>query len=167
MTHSELQETPTITPAEIARLAGVGRAAVSNWRKRHADFPAPVGGTAASPEFDLGQVEQWLHAQGKLPELSSADRLWRHLAAASLSPAASLAAVGALLLARQRVQRPGRSADPQLKPLMPDIDALADELGPQGATRRSGPPTGDVLVRRSAASSPPGGDDRGCAADQR
>ncbi|MEV0154253.1 N-6 DNA methylase [Micromonospora sp. NPDC050686] len=128
-----MQETPTITAAEIARLAGVGRAAVSNWRKRHADFPAPVAGTPANPEFDLTQVEQWLHTQGKLPELATADRLWRHLAAASQSPAAGLAAVGALLLARQRGQRPGRSADPQLKPLLPEIDALAGELGTQQA----------------------------------
>ncbi|MER6590360.1 N-6 DNA methylase [Micromonospora purpureochromogenes] len=127
-----MQETPTITAAEIARLAGVGRAAVSNWRKRHADFPAPVGGTAASPEFDLIQVEQWLRGQGKLPELATADRLWRHLAAASESPAAGLAAVGALLLAHQRGGRP-RRADPYLAPLLPDVDALADELSPQGA----------------------------------
>ncbi|SCF16283.1 N-6 DNA Methylase [Micromonospora viridifaciens] len=128
-----MQETPTITAAEIARLAGVGRAAVSNWRKRYVDFPAPVGGTAASPEFDLTQVEQWLRAQGKLPELATAERLWRRLAAASESPAAGLAAVGALLLARQRNQRPRRPAGPHLKPLLPDVDALADELGPQGA----------------------------------
>ncbi|MFF5199425.1 N-6 DNA methylase [Micromonospora parva] len=125
-------ENPTITAAEIARLAGVGRAAVSNWRKRHPDFPAPVGGTTASPEFDLIQVEQWLRAQGKLPELATADRLWRHLAAASDSPAAGLAAVGALLLARQRGSR-SASIDAQLAPLLPDVDALADELGPQGA----------------------------------
>ncbi|MBC8990326.1 N-6 DNA methylase, partial [Micromonospora chalcea] len=128
-----MQETPTITAAEIARLAGVGRAAVSNWRKRHGDFPEPVGGSATSPEFDLAQVERWLHAQGKLPELTTADRLWRHLAAAGTSPAAGLAAVGARLLTRQRGQRPARPADPQLKALAPDIDALADELGPQGA----------------------------------
>ncbi|MET8252148.1 N-6 DNA methylase [Micromonospora sp. NPDC005197] len=127
-----MQENPTITAAEIARLAGVGRAAVSNWRKRHPDFPAPVGGTTASPEFDLIQVEQWLRAQGKLPELATADRLWRHLAAASDTPAAGLAAVGALLLARQRGSRTGHP-DAQLAPLLPDIDALADELGPQGA----------------------------------
>ncbi|MFG1765756.1 N-6 DNA methylase [Micromonospora parva] len=125
-------ENPTITAAEIARLAGVGRAAVSNWRKRHPDFPAPVGGTTASPEFDLIQVEQWLRTQGKLPELATADRLWRHLAAASDSPAAGLAAVGALLLARQRGSRSAR-IDAQLTPLLPDVDALAHELGPQGA----------------------------------
>ncbi|MCZ7374906.1 N-6 DNA methylase [Micromonospora sp. WMMC250] len=127
-----MQENPTITAAEIARLAGVGRAAVSNWRKRHPDFPAPVGGTTASPEFDLIQVEQWLRAQGKLPELATGDRLWRHLAAASDTPAAGLAAVGALLLARQRGSRTGHP-DAQLAPLMTDIAELADELGPQGA----------------------------------
>ncbi|MFG1841832.1 N-6 DNA methylase [Micromonospora sp. NPDC049175] len=125
-------ENPTVTAAEIARLAGVGRAAVSNWRKRHPEFPAPVGGTTASPEFDLIQVEQWLRAQGKLPELATADRLWRHLAAASDSAAGGLAAVGALLLARQRGSRTG-SVDGQLAPLLPDVDALADELGAQGA----------------------------------
>lgn len=128
----DVQENPTITAAETARLAGVGRAAVSNWRKRHPDFPAPVGGTTASPEFDLIQVEQWLRTQGKLPELATADRLWRHLAAASDSPAAGLAAVGALLLARQRGSRSGHP-DAQLAPLLPDVDALADELSPQGA----------------------------------
>ncbi|MEH0844949.1 N-6 DNA methylase [Micromonospora sp. CPCC 205711] len=129
-----MQETPTITAAEIARLAGVGRAAVSNWRKRHADFPTPVGGTPASPEFDLIQVEQWLRGQGKLPEVSAADRLWRRLAAASDSPAAGLAGVAALLLARQRGERPDpRQADPHLAPLLPDVDALVDELGPQRA----------------------------------
>ncbi|PWU56296.1 N-6 DNA methylase, partial [Micromonospora globispora] len=129
-----MQETPTVTAAEIARLAGVGRAAVSNWRKRYADFPAPVGGTAASPEFDLSEVEQWLRDQGKLPELSRADHLWQHLAAAKESPATALASVGAYLLARQRGERPARKqVDKQLTGLLPEIDALADELGPQGA----------------------------------
>ena len=141
-----MQETPTITAAEIARLAGVGRAAVSNWRKRHPDFPAPAGGTAASPEFDLTQVEQWLRAQGKLPELGTADRLWRRLAPSSDSPAAGLAAVGALLLARQRGQRPRRPAEPHLAPLLPDLDALADELGPQDAF--------DALWQRFSAPGP-------------
>ncbi|GGM27710.1 MULTISPECIES: N-6 DNA methylase [Micromonospora] len=127
-----MQENPTITAAEIARLAGVGRAAVSNWRKRHPDFPAPVGGTVASPEFDLVEVEQWLRVQGKLPELATADRLWRHLAAVSGSPTAGLAAVGARLLDRHRGVPTG-PVDAQLAPLLPDLDALADEWGPQGA----------------------------------
>ncbi|GAA4562789.1 N-6 DNA methylase [Micromonospora coerulea] len=129
-----MQETPTITAAEIARLAGVGRAAVSNWRKRHPDFPVPVGGTPASPEFDLTQVEQWLHGQGKLPELSPVDRLWRHLAPTTDTAADALAAVGALLLARQRGERPSRrQVDRRLADLLPEIGALADDLGPQAA----------------------------------
>ncbi|MGC5021239.1 N-6 DNA methylase [Micromonospora sp. DT47] len=129
-----MHETPTITAAEIARLAGVGRAAVSNWRKRHPDFPVPVGGTPASPEFDLTQVEQWLHGQGKLPELSPVDRLWRHLAPTTDTAADALAAVGALLLARQRGERPSRrQVDQRVADLLPEIDALADALGPQTA----------------------------------
>ncbi|MEU4643968.1 N-6 DNA methylase [Micromonospora sp. NPDC023814] len=140
-------KTPTVTAAEIARLAGVGRAAVSNWRKRHPDFPAPVGGTTASPEFDLIEVEQWLRGQGKLPQLSRADRLWQHLAAPKETPAAALAAVGALLLARHRGDRPTPGpADAHLAALLPDVDALADELGPQAAF--------DELWRRFSAPGP-------------
>lgn len=60
-----------VTAAGIARLAGVGRAAVSNWRRRHADFPKPVGGTETSPSFALADVEEWLRGQGKLAEVPS------------------------------------------------------------------------------------------------
>lgn len=56
----------TVTLAEIARLAGVGRAAVSNWRRRYHTFPEPAGGTDTSPQFDLAEVESWLRAEGKL-----------------------------------------------------------------------------------------------------
>ncbi|MFV2101634.1 HsdM family class I SAM-dependent methyltransferase [Micromonospora sp. LOL_024] len=126
-----MQVNPTITAAEIARLAGVGRAAVSNWRKRHPAFPTPVGGTAASPEFDLIAVEQWLRAQGKLPEVSQADRLWRRVAAVTENPAAAIADIGARLLARQRGGRvPRQLAEPTLKALLPEVDALAEALGP-------------------------------------
>lgn len=62
-----------VTAAGIARLAGVGRAAVSNWRRRHADFPKPVGGTETSPSFALADVEAWLRAQGKLAEVPRAN----------------------------------------------------------------------------------------------
>ncbi|MGW9122237.1 hypothetical protein ACWGRV_37560 [Streptomyces sp. NPDC055663] len=47
--------------------AGVGRAAVVNWRRRHPDFPKPVDGTAESPRFWAGEADAWLHAHGKLP----------------------------------------------------------------------------------------------------
>ncbi|MFE7524108.1 N-6 DNA methylase [Kitasatospora sp. NPDC057542] len=53
-----------VTAAEISRIAGVTRATVSNWRRRHADFPAPSGGTESSPLYDLGAVQQWLRSRG-------------------------------------------------------------------------------------------------------
>ncbi|MEV4565141.1 N-6 DNA methylase [Nonomuraea sp. NPDC049419] len=49
-----------VTAAEISRLAGVTRATVSNWRRRHPDFPAPVAGADANPLYDLAEVRDWL-----------------------------------------------------------------------------------------------------------
>lgn len=66
----------SVTLAEIARIAGVGRAAVSNWRRRHESFPTPVGGTDTSPHFSLSQVEEWLQDHRKLKEVDSRERLW-------------------------------------------------------------------------------------------
>ncbi|NED11855.1 hypothetical protein [Streptomyces sp. SID9124] len=37
-----------------------------NWRRRHADFPAPAGGTDTCPEFDRAAVVAWLLAHGKV-----------------------------------------------------------------------------------------------------
>jgi SAM-dependent methyltransferase/predicted DNA-binding transcriptional regulator AlpA len=61
-----------ITAAAIARLAGVGRAAVSNWRRRYPEFPKPVGGSPNSPTFDRAEVEAWLKATGKADQLATA-----------------------------------------------------------------------------------------------
>jgi SAM-dependent methyltransferase len=72
----------TVTAADIARMAEVGRTAVSNWRKRHADFPKPVGGTVASPVFSLAEVKNWLAGKGKLTDLPLEERLWQQLKAA-------------------------------------------------------------------------------------
>src|SRR5690242_5509303 len=66
-----------LTAADIARLAGVTRGAVSNWRRRHPDFPEPSGGTDASPAYDRSEVEAWLAARGALPELPPEERLWQ------------------------------------------------------------------------------------------
>jgi hypothetical protein len=69
----------TVSAADIARLTGYGRAAVSNWRRRHDDFPAPVGGTSSSPLFALSQVETWLEAQGKHVAVPPEERLWQQI----------------------------------------------------------------------------------------
>ncbi|MDT5033311.1 MAG: hypothetical protein QOC94_3482, partial [Actinoplanes sp.] len=76
-----VQQRARVTAADIARLAGVGRAAVSNWRKRYDSFPTPVAGTAASPQFNLDEIEKWLAEQGKLTAVAAEDRLWRSLLA--------------------------------------------------------------------------------------
>ncbi|WP_075738494.1 N-6 DNA methylase [Streptomyces acidiscabies] len=71
-----------VTLAEIARIAGVGRAAVSNWRRRFPDFPLPVGGSDASPQFALDTVEEWLGKHGKSRVTGGTlDRLWPHIEA--------------------------------------------------------------------------------------
>jgi len=92
----------TLTASGIARLANVGRAAVSNWRRRYADFPAPVGGTPASPSFNAREVEQWLRRQGKLHQAGTEQWAWRHIE--SYQPAAqigdALGIAGAYLLAQ-------------------------------------------------------------------
>ncbi|MET8938144.1 N-6 DNA methylase [Streptomyces rubiginosohelvolus] len=53
-----------MTAAEISRIAGVTRATVSNWRRRHDDFPAPSAGTETSPLYDLPAVQAWLRGRG-------------------------------------------------------------------------------------------------------
>ncbi|WP_443333193.1 N-6 DNA methylase [Streptomyces sp. CB03234] len=92
-----------VTAAGIARLAGVGRAAVSNWRRRHADFPKPVGGTETSPSFALADVERWLRAQGKLAEVPLRERVWQQIAGHPAGAVAALVHAGcALLVVRER-----------------------------------------------------------------
>ncbi|MFE0771818.1 N-6 DNA methylase [Streptomyces sp. NPDC058861] len=68
-----------ITGAEIARLAGVTRAAVSNWRRRYSDFPAPADAGASTPLFSLSEVRSWLAQQQKGTDVSDDVRLWQAL----------------------------------------------------------------------------------------
>ncbi|GAB3698612.1 N-6 DNA methylase [Nocardiopsis oceani] len=72
-------EEQQINAADIARLAGVTRAAVSNWRRRHDGFPAPSGGTSSSPLFPLSEVRAWLDSQSKGAQESPEVRLWHTL----------------------------------------------------------------------------------------
>ena len=52
----------TIDIGQIAEIAKVGRSAVGNWRKRHADFPVQD----PSGRYDLVAVEKWLIENGKI-----------------------------------------------------------------------------------------------------
>lgn len=98
-------DSATVTAADVARLAGVGRAAVSNWRRRYEDFPEPVAGTASSPLFSLADIEAWLRGQGKLlEEVPAEERVWQRLRASSddLRLAETVGEVGAFLLFLER-----------------------------------------------------------------
>ncbi|MBX6381768.1 MAG: N-6 DNA methylase [Microbispora sp.] len=93
-------EDVTVNAADIARLAEVGRAAVSNWRKRFEDFPQPVGGTASSPAFSLADIEAWLRRHGRYVEVAPIERLWQRLRAGTddIRLGDAVAHAGALLL---------------------------------------------------------------------
>lgn len=125
-----------VTAAGIARLAGVGRAAVSNWRRRHADFPKPVGGTETSPSFALVEVEAWLRHQGKLAEVPLRERVWQQLAGHPEGPVTALSHAGCVLLLIH--DRPtvwlevSAGSDERLAAMLPGAleQVIAPRLGP-------------------------------------
>lgn len=77
-----------ISLKDIAELAGVGRSAVSNWRKRNSDFPAPVEGSPERrPLFHFSQMISWLESQDLLPNNWKAN-LTEPLVSSAISPLA-------------------------------------------------------------------------------
>ncbi|WP_406455722.1 N-6 DNA methylase [Streptomyces sp. NBC_00876] len=134
-----------VTLAGIARIAGVGRAAVSNWRRRHDSFPTPVGGTDASPQFSLADVEQWLHANGKIERIRLRERLWPlyEVLGDRAVMGAALAEAGRRLLAADGVDQavPVQSSLPQ------EAAQVADETV-DAARYEGGRETFDFLLSR-------------------
>ncbi|GAA3444623.1 N-6 DNA methylase [Planomonospora venezuelensis] len=127
---------------DIARFADVGRAAVSNWRRRHEDFPQPVGGTASSPLFSLSEVTAWLRGNGKSFEVSLGDLVWQRMRTTvdDLRLGELVGRVGAFLLFLHRDPGGWRehgtrslSGDPGARPLAELVaDATPDLPGPPG-----------------------------------
>ncbi|WP_455360486.1 N-6 DNA methylase [Streptomyces sp. SYSU K21746] len=114
------QPSAQVTAAEISRIAGVTRATVSNWRRRHEDFPAPSGGTETSPLYDLEAVRGWLETRGQSSAATPSEELRTVLRLHG--PGTGVAArLFPLVLAASR-----RSAD-ELTALdaLPDSDVLA------------------------------------------
>ncbi|MEU6374187.1 N-6 DNA methylase [Streptomyces sp. NPDC046909] len=148
-----------VTAAGIARLAGVGRAAVSNWRRRHADFPKPVGGTETSPSFALAEVEAWLRDQGKLAEVPLRERVWQQLAGHPEGPVTALTHAGCVLLLIH--DRPtvwldvSAGSDERLAELLPG--ALGEVLMPRfGAASGVNTPRAGVVGGSDAVNTPGG-----------
>lgn len=63
-----------LAPSDIAEMARVTRAAVSNWRKRAADFPQPTAGAPNKPLFDPEQVMDWLRSRDIEPRSDRGER---------------------------------------------------------------------------------------------
>ncbi|MFF7950807.1 N-6 DNA methylase [Streptomyces griseorubiginosus] len=141
-----------VTAAGIARLAGVGRAAVSNWRRRHADFPRPVGGTETSPSFALAEVESWLRKQGKLAEVPLRERVWQQLSGHPEGPVTALTHAGCVLLLIH--DRPpvwldvSAGSDERLASMLPGAlrDVLTPRFGEEPAVGVPGVPDTPVAV---------------------
>ncbi|HBF83599.1 MAG TPA: N-6 DNA methylase [Streptomyces sp.] len=115
-----------VTLAEIARIAGVGRAAVSNWRRRHDSFPSRIGGTDVSPQFSLSEVEHWLRDNGKLQNVSGREFLWPRFEALGSREASGLA----IAEAARRMRSPrARSTPSDLSDEARDLAGDAARLG--------------------------------------
>lgn len=59
-----------LTVSDIAKLAQVERSTVSNWQRRHDDFPKPLPDSSGRPQFDAAAVRAWL-AQ-RYPDMAAA-----------------------------------------------------------------------------------------------
>ncbi|PJE95814.1 N-6 DNA methylase [Streptomyces carminius] len=135
------QRAVPVTLAEIARIAGVGRAAVSNWRRRHDTFPARIGGTDTSPQFSLAEVEQWLRENGKLGDVGGRELLWPGFEALGSRDETGLAVAEAGRRMRgERIRVP----DPRLSEQARELVGEAVALGRAEGARE----TFEFLLRR-------------------
>jgi predicted RNA methylase len=115
-----------LSPSDIAELAGVRRTVVSNWRRRHSDFPAAIAGTDANPLFARDEVVGWLTRRGhKVREPTAGGWLWE--AANSIRGVASLDTVRELIpaLACIKSRSAGSSSDAAWRSI---VDARPPEL---------------------------------------
>jgi hypothetical protein len=132
--------------SEVAQIARVQPSAVSNWRKRYPDFPAPAGTAASGGDlFHLSAVETWLRAHGRVAKGTpgeALEQLWavadrlRGKALAGDLPGAVAAGSALLHLAR-------RAGD----------DALADQHRPVETGRRAQALAQRVAVDRAELAS--------------
>lgn len=72
MTVTQNADTMRLTMTDIAAFAGVRRPVVSNWRRRHRDFPKPLPtGTADKPLFAASEVVDWLVATKRVDAMTA------------------------------------------------------------------------------------------------
>ncbi|MEU9756221.1 N-6 DNA methylase [Streptomyces althioticus] len=122
-----------VSLAEIARIAGVGRAAVSNWRRRHDSFPARIAGTDVSPQFSLAEVEQWLRENGKLDSIGGRELLWPRFEALGSRDDSGLA----IAEAASRMHSPRVPVSSDLTPAARELVDEAAKLGQRDGARET------------------------------
>ncbi|MEV5460312.1 N-6 DNA methylase [Streptomyces cellulosae] len=122
-----------VSLAEIARIAGVGRAAVSNWRRRHDSFPARIAGTDVSPQFSLAEVEKWLRENGKLDSIGGRELLWPRFEALGSRDDSGLA----IAEAARRMQSPRSPVSDELTPTARKLMEEAAKLGRSDGPRET------------------------------
>lgn len=117
-----------VSPSDISEIAGVSRGAVSNWRKRHDDFPEVVGGSPSKPLFDRNAVVSWLKQNGRdVNEMSAGHLLWSALnAVRGVLPTEQAARLLLFLAAAKRAS------------LAPQSGINFDELATVGAGKEAG-----------------------------
>ncbi|MFL9683491.1 N-6 DNA methylase [Streptomyces sp. KL110A] len=123
-----------VSLAEIARIAGVGRAAVSNWRRRHDSFPTRIGGTDVSPQFSLAEVERWLRENGKLRDIGGRELLWPRFEALGSRNESGLAIAEAARLMRSSR---ARTTPAELSTQARDLAAQAAKVGREEGPRET------------------------------
>jgi predicted DNA-binding transcriptional regulator AlpA/predicted RNA methylase len=113
-----------ISAAEVARLAGVTRAAVSNWRRRHPDFPEPVGG-GRNALFALSQITGWLDRQRRNTDVSDEVLVWQELRALYGDDMTSAVAEVAAFLTGQAPGRLDEASGLRLRAMAAETSAAA------------------------------------------
>lgn len=143
-----MAEPALVTAADIARIAGVSRGTVSNWRRRRPDFPEPAGGTDASPAYDRGEVEAWLAARDSLPELPPDQRLWR-----AVTKSARTGDLGEAVLRAAREIQAGGTSTYGLAP-QKALDSLLEQYADAAGISVTPSPVADLMA---AIAEPAGG----------
>jgi len=150
----------SITAGEVAELAEVSRAAVSNWRRRFADFPKPVATAPGGGDlFRMAEIQDWLREHGRLVGGIAVDKaLWNaidaHRATLGVDRTVQIAAGFISLIAidsRHQMRLSTKSSDA-------DISSVVDELVKELAVGR--PDLRDLFAPLIDAMRAPDGDIR-------
>ncbi len=67
VTPPEASDDDLVTITDISKISGAARPTVSNWKRRHSNFPEPAGKGAKGPLFRRTEILQWLSDNNKFP----------------------------------------------------------------------------------------------------